>query len=128
MEEGSDFQGQIDALSKRVESHAQRVDALEEAARMDRELIAELQADGVISREHVAHLEMALRSSRTIGAAIGMLMQSRDVDEGEAFELLRAASQRANLKIRQIAEAMVTEREPAVLCSHGPGPDRLGPV
>ena len=114
MEEGSDFQGQIDALSKRVESHAQRVDALEETARIDRELIAELQADGVLSREHVEHLEMALRSSRTIGAASGMLMQSRDVDEGEAFELLRAASQRANLKIRQIAEAMVSKREPAV--------------
>jgi hypothetical protein len=32
-------------------------------------MIAELQTDGTLGRRHAAHLEIALRSSRRIGAA-----------------------------------------------------------
>jgi AmiR/NasT family two-component response regulator len=48
-------------------------------------MIADLQADGVLSHDHAEQMELALRSSRTIGAAIGIIMASRDVGEDEAF-------------------------------------------
>lgn len=70
-------------------------------------MIAELEADGQVRREHVEHLKTALLSSRTIGAAIGMIMASRNVSEDEVFTVLRKASQHANQKISMIAADLV---------------------
>jgi len=55
-------------------------------------------------------MEQALRSSRTIGAAMGMLMASRQVGEKGAFDILRMASQQSNRKLREIADELVRER------------------
>ena len=48
-----------------------RIDELETNTEMDRVLIRELQADGLLSQEHAANLEAALATSRMIGAAVG---------------------------------------------------------
>lgn len=61
----------------------------------------------MLSQAHVADLEAALRSSRTIGAAIGILMASREVDEEAAFIILRRASSHSNRKLRDIAADLV---------------------
>jgi hypothetical protein len=102
----------IDSLTTRADAVETRADKIEAQVDVDRAMIAELQSDGVLSQEHAAHLEQALRSSRTIGAAIGIMMASRAVGEEEAFDLLRQASQHSNRKLRDIAADLVDATEP----------------
>jgi len=83
---------------------------MEARAEVDREMIAELQVDGVVSQEHALHMEEALKSSRKIGAAIGMIMASRMVTEDEAFAILKQASQKSNRKLRELAADLVDSR------------------
>jgi hypothetical protein len=96
-----------DTSEERVDVLYERVDAVEAREVVDREMIAELQSQGVVSRQHVAQLEQALVSSRIIGAAIGILMDSRKVSQDDAFTMLKQASFRSNRKIRDIAAAIV---------------------
>lgn len=60
------------------------------------------------------HLDEAMRSRAVIEQAKGMLM-ARDpaVTADEAFDLLRRASQRENVKLRLIAQRIVDRRNPA---------------
>lgn len=97
----------IDALLGRAADDHRRIDHLEERADLDDELIAELRAEGILSREQSVHLEEALRSSRKIGAAMGIVMAYRRVGEDAAFEILRKASQDSNRKVRVLADEIV---------------------
>ncbi len=56
-------------------------------------------------------LEVALEGSRVIGLAIGMLMEQRQTNRETAFTILSNASQRANLKLRELAERVVDGHE-----------------
>ena len=56
-----------------------------------------------LAQERVANLELALIHSRDIGAAIGILMATRQLPPDEAFDLIRATSQNCNRKVRDIA-------------------------
>jgi hypothetical protein len=85
----------------------QRIDVLEGQVDVDHELILELQAEGLVNAELADHLLLALRSSRLIGAAIGIVMASWKVSETAAFEMLRLASQQANRKLRILADEVV---------------------
>ncbi|MDR7252162.1 chromosome segregation ATPase [Nocardioides sp. BE266] len=96
-----------DEAADRVSANRADIDELQAHVAIDRELIAELQADGVVGREHTAQLEKALSTSRTIGAAVGVLMASRKVSQDEALQLLREASSRANTPMRELAEVIV---------------------
>ncbi|MEV1295333.1 ANTAR domain-containing protein [Pseudonocardia sp. NPDC049635] len=58
----------------------------------------------------VANLERALLSRDVIGQAKGMLMERRGISAEEAFDILRASSQRLNIKLSRIAEAVITHR------------------
>ncbi len=55
------------------------------------------------------HLHVALESSRQIGMAVGILMNAHQLDEGEAFNVLKRASQCLNIKIRDIAERLAQD-------------------
>lgn len=59
------------------------------------------------AEEQAANLETALRTSREIGAAIGVLMAHHKITQDEAFALLRAASQGLHRKLRDIASDVV---------------------
>jgi transcriptional regulator with GAF, ATPase, and Fis domain len=63
--------------------------------------------------EHAGHLEKALESSREIGVAVGIVMSQSRTDRAGAFRILSDASQRMNVKLRDIAARIVegTERE-----------------
>ena len=98
---------QADAGEARADADHDRIGALETRADLDAALIAALQAEGVVSAEHTANLEVALRSSRTIGAAIGILMIRHHLREEEAFQLLRKTSMDTNRKLRDLAEEVV---------------------
>jgi len=109
-----DIQGladRADAADLRASAAQDRADDLEARAMVDRELIAALQADGVLHQEHVVELQAALTSSRTIGAALGILMSSRNIGQAEALEVLKQTSQRTNTKLRDLAETLVRGTE-----------------
>ena len=63
-----------------------------------------------LAPERVANLELALIHSRDIGAAIGILMATRQLRPDEAFDLIRATSQNCNRKVRDIALDVMEQR------------------
>jgi putative methionine-R-sulfoxide reductase with GAF domain len=66
-----------------------------------------------VTYELGVNLETALRSRAEIEQAKGMLMaQSPTLDADGAFEHLRAASQRENVKVRDIASRIVNREQP----------------
>lgn len=98
------------SLSDRADATESRSDGIAAQADLDREMIVDLQAAGVVTAQHARDLETALRSSRLIGAAIGILMESRGLDEDQAFGVLRQASQDQNRKVRDLASDIVAQK------------------
>jgi GAF domain-containing protein len=62
-------------------------------------------------REQISGLEQAVASNRAIGMAIGILMATHRIAQQDAFDLLRKRSQRANRKLRDIADEVVLTGE-----------------
>lgn len=61
----------------------------------------------------IQSLRHGMDSRQVIGQAVGLLMARQHVGEDEAFDMLRRASQRLNVKLRAVAERIVhTEEEP----------------
>ena len=58
-----------------------------------------------------ANLEVALDSSRQIGAAMGILMGRKLMTQEQAFLALRAASQHLHRKLRDIADDVLRTGE-----------------
>jgi GAF domain-containing protein len=56
-------------------------------------------------------LEEALKTRDVIGQAKGILMASLKITDDQSFDLLRAASQRRNVKLRVLAEEVATTGE-----------------
>jgi GAF domain-containing protein len=52
-------------------------------------------------------LEEGLKSSRTIGLAMGILVEREHCTEEEAFDMLRVISQNTNIKLRDVAQQLV---------------------
>ncbi|MEV4347494.1 GAF and ANTAR domain-containing protein [Actinoplanes sp. NPDC049596] len=68
---------------------------------------------GAAGRARGAELTEALRSSRLIGMAVGIVMARRRLTPEQAFDLLRRHSRRGNGKIRELAlEILHTGRLP----------------
>lgn len=97
-----------DDLGVRTDALEARAGRIEAQAEIDRDMIAELQREGILSQEHASQMEEALRSSRTIGAAIGLIMGTRRVSETQAFEILKTASSNSNRKLRELAAELVS--------------------
>jgi len=55
------------------------------------------------------NLNTAMHSRKTIGQAIGIVMERYDVSEDAAFGFLVRASQAGNLKLREVAQALVDQ-------------------
>jgi AmiR/NasT family two-component response regulator len=83
-------------------------------------------ADVAIASVFAAHAAVAMRSSRReanlerksetrdlIGQAKGILMSQSHIAEDEAFDLLRRASQRMNIKVTEVARGVVSREAPA---------------
>jgi hypothetical protein len=97
-----------DASDDRDVQQDDRMDGLQDHVTLDRQMIAELQAEGLVSTKHAADLEVAMRTARKIGAAIGIVMAGQQLDEESAFATLAKASQNANVKLRVLAEEVVS--------------------
>jgi AmiR/NasT family two-component response regulator len=62
---------------------------------------------GCDAQHKIKHLEVALASSRRIGAAVGILMATYKVPERQAFDMLVAVSQHHQRKLRDLADDVV---------------------
>lgn len=100
---------------RQFEQESRRVDRLESRTEVDHQMIIELQADGLLAREHAANLEAALQTSRMIGAAVGIIMVFYGVPEAGAFDILKQASDEGNFRLRFLAEEVVLAGNVSVL-------------
>lgn len=66
-------------------------------------LLSSLGAVVVDASKQQAHLRAAIESRQVIGEAIGILRAQGDVDRDQAFAMLSRASQRMNVKLRDLA-------------------------
>jgi hypothetical protein len=71
-------------------------------------MVAVSQVDA--AHQEVANLRRALDTRDLIGQAKGIVMADRQVTAEQAFDLLSAASQRLNVKLRDLAEEIVQAR------------------
>ena len=101
----------IGALEKRANESDLRQDESEAQAALDRDILATLQIDEELTRKHVEQLQVALQTSRVIGAAIGMVMSSRGIGQDEALAVLKEASSRGNVKLSVLCANMVRNPE-----------------
>ncbi|RBY88716.1 GAF and ANTAR domain-containing protein [Blastococcus sp. TF02A-26] len=62
--------------------------------------------------EQARNMRIAMDSRAVIEQAKGVLMAQQHVDAEQAFEILRAASQRANRKLREVATGVVASTQP----------------
>ena len=58
---------------------------------------------------HRHHLEQAIEARTVTGRATGILMNRYQLTAERAFEVLRRYSQDRNIKVRDLAEALITE-------------------
>jgi len=58
-----------------------------------------------------AQLETKADTRDVIGMAKGMIMARQEVSDDEAFDILRRASQRANVKLREVADRIVHQAD-----------------
>lgn len=63
------------------------------------------------SEERATRLQEALATRDTISAAKGLLMARENCTATEAFEILRRTSQNLNVKVRDLAQAIIQEHE-----------------
>jgi transcriptional regulator with GAF, ATPase, and Fis domain len=68
---------------------------------------AAIALDREFANDKAMNLEIALQTSREIGIAIGILVERHKITPGQAFDLLRAASQRRHRKLRELAGDLV---------------------
>jgi GAF domain-containing protein len=100
----------VGALNIYSKEHQRFDDSTEEAASTfaRRAAIVLANARAYATQQQVSEQLMeALRSRELIGQAKGILMERQGVSDEEAFDILRRASQRTNVKLRQVAEEIV---------------------
>lgn len=71
---------------------------------------ASVAINAVNKGEDATSLRRGLLSNREIGKAVGMLMLLHDMSEDEAFDLLRRHSQALNIKLAEVARAVIENR------------------
>lgn len=60
------------------------------------------------------YMQAAIDTRDVIGQAKGLLMARRNVTGDAAFELLRDASQRLNVKLYRVAEQVIHQTDPSI--------------
>ena len=83
-------------------------DTVDEDAVQIAELFASHAAIALGRARHEGQLNEAIASRKAIGQAIGILMERYQIDEDRAFQFLIRASQTGNIKLRAVAEELVT--------------------
>jgi hypothetical protein len=71
---------------------------------------ASVAINAIAKGEDAASLRRGLLSNREIGKAVGMLMLLHEMTEDQAFDLLRRHSQDLNIKLAEVARAVIENR------------------
>ena len=87
--------------------HSKAPDAFDEQARKVGVVFAAHAAMALSTAVHEEQMDEALASRDLIGQAKGILMAREGVTADEAFDMLRRASQRLNVKLRHVAGGVV---------------------
>ena len=64
--------------------------------------------------EEAATLRAGLQSNRTIGTALGLLMQTHDLTDAEAFGVLSRLSQQMNVKLSKLAADVIEQHRQGI--------------
>lgn len=94
--------------------YSREVDAFDEDGRAIGAILAAHAAVAMSTardRQRAEHLERAVESNREIGMAMGVVMANGLQTPEQAFEMLRRASQQLNVKLREVASAVVETGE-----------------
>jgi GAF domain-containing protein len=109
--------------------YARRVGAFSEADEMMAILLSSLGAVVLDASRRQANLRAAIESRQVIGEAIGILKTQRHITSDEAFTLLSQASQRMNVKLRDLAHRIADDPPlPAGGAGSSPEADMIPPV
>lgn len=73
-------------------------------------------------QETAADALEAMKSRTTIDLAVGMIMGQNNCNQDEAVKILKSASSSRNIKLRDIAEAMVKQKDPEGATTHFENP------
>ncbi|RCH61899.1 ANTAR domain-containing protein [Streptomyces sp. SDr-06] len=73
-------------------------------------LLASHAAVALADARTIDQLEHALETRHAIGEAMGILMERHHLNEQDAFDVLRRISQHHNIKLRDVAQRVTTER------------------
>jgi transcriptional regulator with GAF, ATPase, and Fis domain len=73
-------------------------------------LLASHAAVALADARTIDQLQQAMDARHAIGEAMGMLMERHQLSEGDAFDVLRRISQHHNIKLRDVAQRIRTER------------------
>ena len=87
-----------------INMYATRTDAFSEQDQMLAILLSSLGAVVVDASRQQANLRAAIESRQLIGEAIGIMRSQRGMSREDAFEALSKASQRMNIKLRDLAQ------------------------
>lgn len=93
--------------------YSTRADAFDDEARDFGSVLAAHAAVALSHARREDQLEEAIKSRDVIGQAKGLLMARQGMSSEQAFEALRRASQRLNVKLREVAERVVTANNEA---------------
>jgi transcriptional regulator with GAF, ATPase, and Fis domain len=104
--------------------YSETVDAFNEGSRTVGLVFAAHAAMALSTAMHEEQMDEALQSRDVIGQAKGILMAREGVDADEAFAMLRRASQRLNVKLRDVAGEMVRSSRPAESAPPAGGEDQ----
>jgi GAF domain-containing protein len=84
--------------------YATSEDAFDEHDRAVATIFATHAAVALSTARRVENLQAAIDTRQAIGVATGLLMAREGISESEAFDVLRRASQRLNIKLRVVAD------------------------
>ena len=102
--------------------YATRPHAFSEQDQMLALLLSSLGAVVVDAARQQENLRRAIESRQVIGEAIGMLRAQNKVSSEQAFRMLSQASQRMNIKLREVAERIVRPPEDGAPALEGSRP------
>lgn len=91
--------------------YSTELDVFDEQAQEIAALLAAHAAIALSAARHTEQMEQALASRKTIGQAIGIVMERYNMTEMRAFQFLIRVSREGNLKLRRVASDLVEQRE-----------------
>jgi ANTAR domain-containing protein len=92
----------------RLSVYTPAADAFDDTARATTEMLAELTLPALDTARKIRLFHEALARRDTIGRAKGMLTERFGMDDARAFALLRRISQERHLRLRDVADALVS--------------------